>query len=56
MIFSQEKGQVAPEPLNWQKLLRETYDLTILTHLAEWTFTTGQFSSYDRASVTPGAV
>lgn len=43
----------APVPLAWQSLLRETYDLTTLTHLSDHPFTTGQFSSYDRASVTP---
>ncbi len=43
----------APAPLSWQSLLRETYDLTSLTHLSDPPFTTGQFSSYDRASVTP---
>ncbi|HQR07569.1 MAG TPA: DUF2961 domain-containing protein [Gemmatales bacterium] len=42
----------APARLSWQSLLRETYDLTTLTHLSDPPFTTGQFSSYDRASVT----
>ncbi|MFT3880828.1 MAG: DUF2961 domain-containing protein [Gemmatales bacterium] len=52
MGHGQEPGK-APAPLSWQSLLRETYDLTTLTHLPDHPFSTGQFSSYDRASVTP---
>ncbi len=50
--YGQEPAK-APVALTWQSLLRETYDTATLTHLADFPFTTGQFSSYDRASVTP---
>lgn len=50
--LGQETGKI-PAPLSWQSLLRETSDLTSLTHLPRRPFTTRQFSSYDRASITP---
>lgn len=52
MVASQEPGK-SPPVITWQNLLRETHDLTTLAQLPVVPFSTGQFSSYDRASVSP---
>lgn len=50
--WCQEKAPSAPR-ISWQTLLSEAGDITSLTQLPDFPFTTHQFSSYDRASVTP---
>lgn len=42
-----------PASLTWVQLLHETHDLTALTQLSPYPFTTHQASSFDRLSVTP---